>query len=93
MAWDTSSLGSNGTLGVIATVNTTPTNLVTQVSGNQLTLSWPADHIGWTLQVQTNVPGAGLGTNWVNVAGSSTTNQVVLPIDPADGAVFFRMIY
>jgi fibronectin-binding autotransporter adhesin len=92
MAWDTSSLASNGTLGVIVTVNATPTNIVTQVSGNQLTLSWPADHIGWTLQAQTNAPGVGLGTNWVNVAGSSVTNLVVLPIAPNNGSVFFRMI-
>ncbi|MEY4916604.1 MAG: hypothetical protein RL616_517, partial [Verrucomicrobiota bacterium] len=38
----------------VVTVNTTPTNLVTSVSGNTLTLSWPADHTGWRLQAQTN---------------------------------------
>jgi len=92
MSWDTNALAT-GKLGVIVSVNTTPTNIVTQVSNNQLTLSWPADHIGWTLQVQTNSTGTGLGTNWVSVAGSSATNQMVLPIDPNNGAVFFRIIY
>jgi hypothetical protein len=29
-------------------------------SGNQFQLSWPADHTGWCLQMQTNI----LGTNW-----------------------------
>src|SRR5580658_1897442 len=40
---------------------TNPTNIVVQVTGNNLTLNWPADHIGWRLQVQTNGVTQGLG--------------------------------
>ena len=72
-------------------VATNPTNITVQVTGNNLTLSWPADHIGWQLQVQTNDPAQGLGTNWWDVAGSTITNQISVPIDPVAGSVFYRL--
>ena len=62
------------------------------LTGNQFELNWPADHTGWQLQSQTNSLPAGLGTNWVNVAGSEQTNDVVWPMNAADGAVFFRLV-
>jgi hypothetical protein len=61
-----------------------------QRSGNQLTLSWPSP--GWTLQTQTNSTAVGIRTNWVNVSGSTTTNLMVLPINPANGSVFYRLV-
>ena len=93
LAWNTNTLDSDGTLRVLVTVNLTPTNIVTQLSGNQLTLSWPVDHIGWRLQAQTNALSTGLGTNWVDLSGSSTTNQVIITINPTNGTVFYRMAY
>jgi autotransporter-associated beta strand protein len=92
----TNSVGSNGRIAVLTAspvVNTTPTNLVASVSAGALTLSWPADHTGWTLQTQTNALGAGLKTNWVAVAGSSATNQMTFSISTTNGAVFFRLVY
>jgi autotransporter-associated beta strand protein len=80
-------------LVVASAVNLTPTNLVATVTGGNLTLTWPADHTGWTLQAQTNALSTGLGTNWVNVADSATTNQVAVPVSPANGSVFFRLVY
>ncbi len=74
-------------------VNTNPTNIVFSVSGNQLTLSWPADHTGWLLQAQTNSLSTGLGTNWGNIAGSSSTNQINVPINTVNGSVFYRLFY
>jgi hypothetical protein len=70
-------------------VNTAPTNITVAASGGNLTLTWPADHTGWRLQSQTN----GLGTNWFDVLGANTTNQIVVPIDGTDNSVFFRMVY
>ncbi len=70
-----------------------PTNIVLQVAGGQLQLSWPQDHLGWHLQIQTNSLNAGLGTNWVNVPNSTATNQIFIPINPTNGCVFLRMTY
>ena len=70
-----------------------PTNLVIQVTGTQLQLSWPADHLGWRLESQTNSLGHGLGTNWVTVTGSSATNQMSFPFGLGNRSVFFRLAY
>lgn len=70
-----------------------PTNLTAVVSGNALTLSWPADHLGWRVQVQTNTWLAGLGTNWVTLPGSDLVTSTNITINSANGAVFYRMIY
>ncbi len=78
---------------VVGGVNTSPTNLTSSVTGNQLTLTWPADHTGWKLQSQTNDLNTGISTTWYDVAGSAATNQMTIPIDPASPAVFYRMTY
>jgi hypothetical protein len=63
------------------------------MNSGQLQFSWPADHTGWRLLEQTNPPGVGLGTNWVMVANSSSTNQAFVPLVPANGSAFFRLVY
>jgi autotransporter-associated beta strand protein len=93
LGWNTNTLATDGTLRVISTVNTNRTNIAFTISGNQLTLSWPADHIGWRLQAQTNPPGVGLRTNWSDYPGSTTVNSVITTISPTNGSVFYRMIY
>ena len=84
---------NSGVLSVVVGVNSNPTNIVSKVNGNNLELSWPADHTGWRLQSQTNTLATGLGTNWVDVAGSTTVNSVTNVINPTKGAVFYRMVY
>jgi len=69
------------------------TNLAANISGSQLQLSWPQDHLGWLLQIQTNSLSTGLGTNWVVVPASQFTNQIFIPINPANGSVFLRLVY
>ena len=59
--------------------------------GATLLLSWAADHIGWQLQAQTNALSVGISSNWNAVPGSTSTNQVTLPIDPANRCVFYRL--
>jgi hypothetical protein len=78
-------------LSVQPSVSVAPVSLNFQTTFNQLGLSWPADHIGWHLLVQTN--SSGLGTNWQVISGSELTNQLFLPIDPAQGSVFLRLTY
>jgi autotransporter-associated beta strand protein len=93
LSW-TNRLAIDGTIAVLGSiVNTNPPVLASTVTGNTLTLSWPADHTGWQLQAQTNSLSVGLSTNWVNVAGTSSTNQISLPANPANGVVFYRLTY
>jgi hypothetical protein len=69
------------------------TNLNFQVSGNELQLSWPPDHLGWRLQIQTNELNSGLGTNWVDWPDSTNVFQTNIVFNPGNDAVFLRLIY
>ena len=69
------------------------TNISLTAGNGKLTLTWPADHTGWRLQVQTNTLEAGLNTNWADVSGSTLTNNVALPVDATEGSVFYRLVY
>jgi hypothetical protein len=74
-------------------ISLAPINLSSVKSGNALALSWPSDHLGWRLQVQTNAPGIGLATNWVTLPGSDLVTSTNITINPSSGAVFYRLIY
>lgn len=96
LAWNTNTLATDGTLRVVSTAAAAIT--VGQVTpcaplSQCFTLSWPADHIGWRLQVQTNSIAVGLGINWLNVPNSIATNQMTFTVDPASGCVFYRLVY
>ncbi len=88
---DATYIGSTATVVVGNGVSNTPTNITSSVSGNQLTLSWPASHLGWVLQAQTNNLSVGLKANWVDVAGSGASTQAVMTINQANPTVFFRL--
>jgi pectin methylesterase-like acyl-CoA thioesterase len=84
---------SNAVLSVVVPVNTTPTNVMATLVGNTIQLSWPADHLGWRLLYQTNSAGQGLGTNWIDWPGASNIFTTNIPINPAAGSAFFRLVY
>ena len=93
--WNISQLNTAATLTVASGgPATNPTNIVSSVGGGNLTLSWPTDHIGWTLQTQTNSRSVGLtpATNtWFDVTGSTATNLLVIPVSTGNPTVFFRL--
>jgi hypothetical protein len=90
----TNAFGTNITLvTLVSPINSNPTNIVTSVTNNSLYLTWPVDHTGWQLQAQTNSVTVGLSNNWVNVVGSTATNRIVVPVNPANGTVFYRLLY
>jgi len=66
-------------------------NLVTNLGQNGIQFNWPADHTGWRLMMNTN--GLGNCNAWFTVANSAATNQIWLPIDPAQNTVFFQLTY
>ena len=70
-----------------------PTDLVMQTSGSQLQLSWPQDHLGWRLEIQTNDLTSGLSTNWATVPNSTNVTAVSIAISPTNGSVFLRLVY
>lgn len=86
---------NSGVLSVVVnTINTNPTNItVSGVSGGNMTLSWPADHLGWTLQ--SNAVSLTSSSNWFDYppsTGSRDTTQVTIPTG-AGTNVFFRLKY
>ena len=66
--------------------------LVCSASPSQLQLTWPNDHLGWILQMQTNSLHSGLSTNWVTLPDSNLASQYLLPIDPGMESVFYRLL-
>jgi hypothetical protein len=82
---------ANGVLSVVKGPALNSTNIVFSVASNVLSLSWPADHLGWVLQMQTNSISTGLGTNWVNVSGSTSVTRTNITINLSDPTAFFRL--
>lgn len=80
-----------GQLTVVAGVPNTPTSITSSVSGNTLTLSWPANYLGVILQSQTNSLSVGLNSTWTDVPGSSAVTSMNITINPANPTVFFRL--
>ena len=80
-------------VGIYVGIATNPPSLDASVISGTLNLSWPADHTGWELEAQTNSPGKGLSANWTIVSTSTSTNTMVIPFSPANGSVFYRLVY
>jgi hypothetical protein len=83
---------TNSAEASVRPVSLTPAQIALAVTNSQMQIVWPQDHTGWQVQVQTNAPGVGLGTNWITVPGSGLTNQFILPVDVANGSVFIRLV-
>ncbi|HYG23570.1 MAG TPA: discoidin domain-containing protein [Verrucomicrobiae bacterium] len=78
--------------GVVTAIAAPPAITANRSAGN-LQLEWPAGNFGWRLEMQTNSANAGIGTNWISVELSTSTNRMVLPVSPEPGNVFFRLVY
>ena len=92
VTWDLSNLTVNGTVRVASAV-AAPVTLTPVVGGGSINLSWPVDQIGYRLEVQTNALSVGLNSNWSTWPNSAATNQVGIPVNPANPTVFFRLVY
>ena len=91
LVWDTNSL-SSGVLKVASAGPTAPDYLTNSVSGSTLSLAWPAGK-NWILQWQTNALTTGLGTNWNDVADSTSISSTNITLDPTQPTAFYRLIY
>jgi hypothetical protein len=100
LRWDTTDLRTNGLLRVVS-VSTTPVDIAFNITtftnasstNKMLSMSWPEDHLGWRLEVQTNTSLVGINTNWVNIPNSHMSNQISAPLDPDNPSVFYRLVH
>ena len=82
-----------GSIQVSGSIPTTPIPLVVTSSAGHLLISWPANYQDWILQQETNSISAGLGTNWIDVAGSGSVTSTNIAINPATPTAFYRLRY
>ena len=64
-------------------------NVVSQ--NNAIQFAWPSDHVGWRLLINTN--GLANTNGWLTVSNSAMTNQIWIPLNPAQNNAFFRLVY
>ena len=86
--------GSIQALSVISTIANYSTNISFTVNGSTLTVKWPATHLGWILESQTNALNSGLtapSNTWHAISGSAAVTQTNMGINPANPTVFFRL--
>jgi hypothetical protein len=82
---------ASGILSVASNIALNPTNVTANISAGTLVISWPRDHTGWRLE--TNAIGIADANSWFTLPGSTTTNQIFLPINSASRYVFFRLVF
>ena len=64
--------------------------------GTNLVLSWPADHLGYRLLMQTNNLAKGVSANisdWGTVAGSTNITSTSITINKATNNAYYRLVY
>jgi hypothetical protein len=58
-----------------------------RLNGTNLLLNWPANYLGWELQVNTNL----LGTNWVTLMDSTNSTHTTIPFDRSGPPRYYRL--
>jgi hypothetical protein len=93
-------IGADGTIEVAAVLTppipTTPTNISFVATSTNVTITWPANYIGWSLQAQTNLLSVGLrpaSNFWTTIPGTELTNTVTFPTAKTNPTVFYRLFY
>jgi len=72
-------------------VSSVPPQVSVGVNGNGIEIAWPESHTGWRLETNASSiadPGA-----WHTLPGGAATNHVILPVDPSNTNVFYRLVY
>jgi autotransporter-associated beta strand protein len=86
---------TSGKLSVVtSTIATNPTNITVSASGGSMNLSWPSDHLGWTLQ--SNAVSLTSSATWFDypaATGSRDTTQATIPVTGTTNSVYFRLKY
>lgn len=87
-------LAIDGSILVNTVIPNYSTNISYTVGSGTVTLTWPATHLGWILQSQTNTLSVGLTANtntWQDIPNSANVTGTNLPVVRANPAVFYRL--
>jgi autotransporter-associated beta strand protein len=84
-------INANGGLDLVVTVATNPTSVHYQFAGNDLSLTWPVDHLGWI--AQSNAIDIANTNEWHDIPNSQSGTNLVVPINPQTTNVFYRLRY
>jgi len=71
-----------------------PTNISVSFTGSTLNLSWPATHLGWLLQSQTNSLNVGIvvqSNAWFDISNSANLISTNIVVNTANPTVFYRL--
>ena len=92
MTW-TNRLAVDGSIQALAAIASYSTNISFTVAGSTLSIKWPATHLGWILQEQTNALTVGLASTnaWFDVLGTASVTGTNYTINPANPTVFYRL--
>ena len=64
--------------------------------GTNLVLTWAADHLGYSLLMQTNNLNKGVSSNtndWMKLVGSTAITTTNIPINKATNNAYYRLVY
>jgi hypothetical protein len=64
--------------------------------GTNLVLAWAADHLGYSLLMQTNNLNKGVSSNtndWMKLVGSTAITTTNIPINKATNNAYYRLVY
>jgi autotransporter-associated beta strand protein len=93
MSW-ANNLAIDGSVQVVSVIPAYSTNISYTFNGNTLNILWPATHLGWILQYQTNSLSAGLTfatNNWFDIPYTANGTNANFTVNPANPAMFFRL--
>jgi len=84
------------TVNILEQPSQTKPVLADSVADGTLNLTWPADHLGYRLLMQTNNLNLGVSANpndWTVVPGSTATNAASLNIPITNFNEYYRLVY
>jgi hypothetical protein len=85
----TNRLAIDGTI-TIGGVSPIPPTITFSSTGTSMSVSWPPNHLGWTLQ--TNAVSLTATNQWFPYPNSQTVTNVTIPIQKNKSPVFLRLV-
>jgi len=78
-------------VGYAPVISTSFADLKHSIHNSSLELSWPIDHTGWHLQI--NTADLADSSSWITLPGSAETNRLLQTFQPETHRAYFRLVY